>query len=271
MMERLGRERLLECLLAGAPDRALDALVTPSPEDSADLAALRTELVELASVAPPVVPPARLRERLLATRPRPLRPRRPVLLVLDMIVDHLTPGRPLEVPRARDIVPALQQRLAAARSEGVPVVYACDSHAADDPDLEAWPLHALEGSEGAEIWPELAAQPGDRIVKKPTYSAFNRSTLGAVLEDLGADEIVLTGCATELGIHATAVEALQRGYVVTVPPDSQAGISALAEGMTLLTLASMPPYDPLYLRNLRNARPRPSCEPPESGSRPSPR
>ncbi len=254
-MQRLGRERLLEGLLAGAPDRSLDVLVTPSPEDCADLAALRADLVELASVAPPVVPSARLRERLLAERPRPLRPRRPVMVVLDMIVDHLTPGRAMEVPRARDIVPALQQRLAAARSEGVPVIYACDSHQAGDPDLAAWPVHALEGSEGAEIWPELAAQPGDLVVKKPTYSAFTGSNLGAVLQELGADHIVLTGCATELGIHATAVDALQRGYVVSVPPDSQAGISPLAEGMTLLTLAAMPPYDPLYLRNAKPPAP----------------
>ena len=253
-MERLGRERLLGRLLAGAPDRSLDALVTPSPEDCADLASLRGDLVELASVALPVAPPARLRERLLATRPRPQRPRRPVLLVLDMLVDHLTPGRPLEVPRARDIVPALQRRLAAARTGGVPIVYACDSHAADDPDYDVWPLHALEGTQGAEVWPDLAPEPGDHIVKKVTYSAFTGSSLGAVLDALGADQIILTGCATELGIHATAVEALQRGYVVTVPPDSQAGLSALAEGMTLLTLAAMPPYDPRYLRSAEGVR-----------------
>jgi nicotinamidase-related amidase len=248
MIERLGREDLLGRLLAGTPDRALDAQVTPSPEDAADLAALRGELVELASLAPPVAPSARLRERLLAGRHRPLRPRRPVLLVLDMIVDHLTPGRPLEIPRAREIVPALQRRLTEARGQGVPVIFVCDSHSPDDPDLACWPAHALEGSEGAAIWPDLVPAPGDRIVKKPTYSAFTRSNLAAVLDELGADQLVLTGCATELGVHATAVEALQRGYVVTIPPDSQAGVSALAENMTLLTLASMPPYDPIYLR-----------------------
>ena len=103
-----------------------------------------------------------------------------------MINDHLTPGRALEVPRARDIVPALQQRLAQARGAGIPVVYACDSHEADDPDYESWPMHALEGSDGGAVWPDLAPQPGDRLVKKPTYSAFTRSELGALLEGLGA-------------------------------------------------------------------------------------
>jgi nicotinamidase-related amidase len=257
MIERLGREELLGRLLAGTPDRTLDAQVTPSPEDTVELVSLRAELVDLAAAAPPVAPSPRLRERLLAARPRPLRPARPVLLVLDMIVDHLTPGCPLEVPRARDIVPALQQRLAEARRQGVPVIFACDSHAKDDPDLDAWPLHALEGSEGAAVWPDLGPAPGDRIVTKPTYSAFTRSDLASVLDELGADQIVLTGCATEIGMQATAIDALQRGYVVTIPPDSQAGVTALAENVTLLTLSAMPPYDPIYLRKSRRPSPSP--------------
>jgi hypothetical protein len=168
MVERLGRERLLWRLLAGTPDRTLDAITAPVPEDAADLTALRLELVELASSAPPVTPSAALRQRLLAGNPRPRRPRRPVLVVLDMINDHLSPGRPLEISRARDIVPALAHRLATASAQGIPVIYACDSHSIDDPDYDAWPLHALEGSDGAAVWPALAPEPGDRVVTKPT-------------------------------------------------------------------------------------------------------
>jgi nicotinamidase/pyrazinamidase len=251
MIERIGRDSLLWRLLAGTPDRTLDAVASPVPEDVADLTELRRELVELASSAPPVTPSPALRERLLAARPRPRRPARPVVVVLDMINDHLTPGRPLEVSRARAIVPALQLRLAEARSRGIPIVYACDSHAGDDPDYLDWPLHALEGSEGAAVWPDLAPEAGDIVVKKPTYSAFNRSELGPVLEGLGADQIILTGCATELGIQATAVDALQRGYVVSIPPDCQAGVNVELEHLTLLTLSAMPPYDPIYLRAAR--------------------
>jgi nicotinamidase/pyrazinamidase len=254
MIERIGREGLLARLLSGTPDRMLDAVVALSPEDTADLTELRLALVDLAAAAPPVVPSGRLRERLLAARPRPRRPRRPVMVVLDMINDHLTPGRPLEVERARAIVPALQRRLVEVRSAGIPVVYACDSHASDDPDYSDWPVHALEGTEGAGIWPALAPEPGDHVVKKPTYSAFTRSELGAVLEGLGADQIILTGCATELGIQATAVDALQRGYVVSIPPDSQAGVSELAESLTMLGLSAMPPYDPIYLRDRQPGR-----------------
>lgn len=254
-MDRIGRDQLLAMLLARTPDHVVDATVAPVPEDASDLAALREDLADLALAAlppSPAAPPARLRARLLASRPRPRRPQRPVILVLDMINDHLTPGKPLEVPRARAIVPALKARLSAARTAGVPVIYACDSHRADDPDYGIWPEHALEGTEGADVWPEIAPEPGDRVIRKPTYSAFSRSDLAEVLSALGADEIVLTGCATELGLQATAVDALQRGFVVKVPPDCQAGVTPIAEQVTLLTLAAMPPYDPLYLRAPRD-------------------
>lgn len=248
MIERTGRERLLEMLLAGTPDRIIDALTAASPDDRADLAELRETLASLGMSADPVRPPAALRERLLATRPRPRRPKRPVLLILDMIQAHLTPGLPLELPRARGIVPALQERIKDARESAIPVIYACDSHPPGDHDFRDWPEHAVLGTPGAEVWPELAPEPGDHVVPKRTYSAFTDSDLGPLLDRLRADAIVLTGCATEIGVFITAAEALQRGFVVTVPPDCQAGTSAVAEQVALLTLSSMPPFDPRYLR-----------------------
>jgi nicotinamidase-related amidase len=250
MSQRIGKEQLLDMLLKGSPDRVLEAVVTPSAEDTADLIELRGTLADLALAAPPASPRPALRARILAARPRPLRPKRPVLMVLDMIQDHLTPGLPLEVPRARMIVPALQKKLAEARAASMPIIYVCDAHEEGDPDYAhgTWPRHAAAGTAGADVVPELAPEGSDHVVRKPTYSAFTRSNLAPLLDELGADELVLTGCATELGLAATATDALQRGFVVTIPPDCQAGVSEIAEHVTLLTLSTMPPYDPLYLR-----------------------
>lgn len=250
MMERIGKEQLLDMVLKGSPDRLVDAAVTLSAEDTADLIEIRGTLAEFALAAPPVAPKPALRARLLAARPRPRRPKRPVLMVVDMIQDHLTPGLPLEVPRARMIVPALQKKLAEARAASMPIIYICDAHEEGDPDYAhgVWPQHALAGTAGAEVVPELAPEAGDHIVHKLTYSAFTRSNLGPLLDELGADELVLTGCATEIGLAATATDALQRGFVVTIPPECQAGVNQLAEMATMLTLSTMPPYDPRYLR-----------------------
>ena len=107
-------------------------------------------------------------------------------------MDHLAPGRPLEVPRARSIVPAGQAARRGASVEGVLVVYVLDRHEADDSELDEWMGHAVEGTEGAEVRPPLAPKPGDRLVTKPTYSGFTGSNLESVLEELQVDTLVLT-------------------------------------------------------------------------------
>jgi nicotinamidase-related amidase len=174
---------------------------------------------------------------------RAQQPRR-ALVVCDMIVDHLTPGRPLEVPRARAIVDALARRIARARASGTAVVYLLDRHEPNDPDLEEWGMHAVEGSEGAEVWGPLAPGPSDRIVTKPSYSGFFRSDLEAVLEELAVDTIVLTGCATEVQLMSTATDALERGFAVEMPADSQAGATELGEAVALGVLSGLAPYAP---------------------------
>lgn len=247
-MDRFGKEQLLEMILHGTSPRIIDTVVEISPADAADLVELRGALAEVALTAPPVRPSPSLRERLLATRPRVRRPERPVMIVLDMIQDHLTPGKPMEVPRARGIIPAMQRRLADARAKQIPVIYVCDTHPPDDPDFRDWPVHAVEGTPGADPWPDIAPERGDHVLRKRTYSAFTGSDLGPLLDDLRADEIILTGCLTEIGVSATAHDALQRGFVVTIPPDVQAGASEIAERVTLLSLALMPPFEPRYLR-----------------------
>lgn len=206
--------------------------------------AARETAAALGLALPPEAPPPALRERILATLAEKRRAPRQALLVLDMLVDHLAPGGALEVPRARDIVPALSKRIDEARASGIPVIYVVDEHSADDPDLAMWGTHNVAGTGGSDVWPAIAPHEGDKVVKKPTYSAFFESSLDSVLEDLAVDTLVLTGCLTEIGIKATAIDALQRGYAIDVPPDAQAGAAEPLEQGTLAALRMMAPYGP---------------------------
>jgi nicotinamidase-related amidase len=235
---------LLELALAGRPDRVLDMVVGgESPAVQAEYRAIVEALASLGRSEETVSPVPAVRARLMATlAARKRAVTRSALLVIDMLNDHLTPGRPLEVPRARDVVPALSARLEEARATGVPVVYVVDQHEADDPDLELWPAHNIRGTPGDEVWPAIAPKPGDRIVTKPTYSAFTSSNLEQVLDELQVDTLVLTGCLTEIGMLATATRALELGFAVDVPADSQAGSSAEAEQAAMAFMRLMPPY-----------------------------
>jgi nicotinamidase-related amidase len=244
-----GLAEILGFVLRGRPERLEDSILAiASPGFRAGVQRTREALVRLACSGPEAEPSVEVRARLVDTVARRM-PRR-ALLVIDMIHDHLDPGSLLEVPRAREVVPALGARLAAARREGIPVVYVIDEHDADDPDLLVWGVHAVRGTKGAEVWTAIAPAPGDLVVKKTSYSAFFQTALEDLLDRLAIDTLVLTGCLTEIGIMATAADALQRGFVVEVPPDSQAGLSAPSEAATLGTLRVMAPFGPARVSRL---------------------
>src|SRR5574344_642727 len=93
------------------------------------------------------------------------------VLVVDMLNDFVTGA--LGCDRARAIVPAVANLLEAAREKGVPVIYCNDSHLKDiDHELKHWGNHAIRGTKGAEIIPELKAMPEDYIILKRRYSGF---------------------------------------------------------------------------------------------------
>jgi nicotinamidase-related amidase len=123
-------------------------------------------------------------------------------------------------------------------------VYVVDEHDPEDSDLDSWGAHNVRGTSGASVWPALAPEPGDMVVRKPTYSAFSRSELANVLASLRVDTLVLTGCLTEVGLMTTATDALQRGYAIEIPRDSQAGATELNEQVALGVLELLPPYGP---------------------------
>ena len=254
-------DEILEVVLARRPDRVAQAALELLPEEARrEVVAAQEQLAALALTEPAASPNPAVRARILETL-RHARPRR-ALLVVDMINDHLTPGRILEVPRARDIVPALAERIAAARKAKTPIVYVLDRHAPDDSDLDDWGIHAVEGTEGAGVWAPLAPQPGDTLVTKPSYSSFFRSNLEAVLDKLGVDTLELTGCSTEVQLLSTATDALQMGFAVEVPEALQAGTSLEAEQSALHTMKFLVPYKPA--REARLAR-LSSANPPKAG------
>jgi nicotinamidase-related amidase len=242
---------LLAFALAGRPERIEDGifrLPSTPPGLQEAVRGTREAMAALGLQEAPVAPAAELRARIARTI-EAQKPRR-ALVVIDMINDHLEPGSLLEVPRAREVVPALKRRIEEARKSGVPVVYVVDEHDPDDPDLDEWGTHAIKGTPGTEVWEEIAPESGDRIVKKPTYSSFYQSSLTEVLDELAVDTLVLTGCLTELGIMATATDAMQQGFVVEVPPDSQAGSCIEQEMATLGTLSVMAPFGPARKKRL---------------------
>jgi len=145
-----------------------------------------------------------------------------VLIVADMINDFVT-GK-LGNDRARQIVPNIAALVKKARKQGIPVIYLGDAHTPDDRELAIWGEHAMKGSIGSEIIPELKPEKNDIIIEKKWYSAFVDTQLPDILKRLGVDTIIFTGISTDICIQNNVAPAYFSGYKTIVPPDCTASV-----------------------------------------------
>jgi nicotinamidase-related amidase len=146
----------------------------------------------------------------------------PAVVVIDMLNDFVT-GK-LEVKRTKHIIPKLKRLVEAARANNVPVVYSNDAHYPQDVEVtRKWGNHAIRGTEGAEVIPELEPAKTDYVVEKRTYSGFYETGLDSLLRSLykgeGVKTVVLGGLHTHMCVRHTAADAFFRGYRIIVAED----------------------------------------------------
>jgi nicotinamidase-related amidase len=146
----------------------------------------------------------------------------PAVVVIDMLIDFVT-GK-LEVERTKYIIPNLKRLVEAARENGVPVIYSNDAHYPQDVEVtRKWGNHAIKGTEGAEVIPELKPAEKDYVVEKRTYSGFYETGLDPLLRSLykgeGAKTVILGGLHTNMCVRHTAADAFFRGYRIIVAKD----------------------------------------------------
>ncbi len=162
-------------------------------------------------------------------------PEKTALLVIDMQRDfccqggygHVAGGNvaPLHV-----ILPRVREILNAARSLGLWIVHTREGHL---PDLSDCPQAKRERSRyaGAEIGAkgplgrflirgefghdfvdELTPLPGELIIDKPGFGAFYKTNLENLLKERGITHLIFTGVTTEVCVHSTLREAVDRGF-----------------------------------------------------------
>lgn len=155
------------------------------------------------------------------------------LLIADMIFDFVDPQGKLYVPGIEVIVPVNAALIAKARDLGIPVIYVNDSHDPDDEEFEQWGPHAIAGTPGTDVVSELAPEEGDYVLDKKRYSAFYGTELDELLKKLVVEHLVITGTVTNICVMVSAIEALMRGYRVTVPSKAVHALSDEDQRMAL--------------------------------------
>ncbi|MEM2147584.1 MAG: isochorismatase family cysteine hydrolase [Candidatus Bathyarchaeia archaeon] len=144
------------------------------------------------------------------------------VIIIDMLNDFVTGD--LKCERAKQIIPNLRRLVDAARKHGVPVIYSNDAHYPNDPEVvHKWGKHAIKGTKGAEVIPELAPLEKDFVLEKRTYSAFFETGLDPLLRSLysgeGVKTVVLCGLHTHICVRHTAADAFFRGYKIIIAKD----------------------------------------------------
>jgi ureidoacrylate peracid hydrolase len=160
-----------------------------------------------------------------------INPASAAMIVVDMQNDFVAAGAAMETPAARAMVPKLAEALKICRSAGIRVIYTAHVHRRDGSDMGLFDdMHPpiarraalVDGTAGVDIYPELAPQPGEHVIKKHRYSGFFGTDLDIILREWGVDTVIISGTTTENCCHATARDAMFRNYRVVFLSDATA-------------------------------------------------
>jgi maleamate amidohydrolase len=149
---------------------------------------------------------------------------RPALLVVDFVKAYLTRENPLYAG-VEPALAAATELLRASRAASLPVIY---TQVRYEPGAPPGPffrkVQALRNfvgdSPAGEICDELAPDPGDVVIRKQFASAFFETPLRQVLDERGVDSVLIAGLSTSGCVRATAVDAVQSGFIPLVVRDA---------------------------------------------------
>jgi nicotinamidase-related amidase len=109
--------------------------------------------------------------------------------------------------------------IGAFRQHGLPVVLV--NVAGGAPGRTEQPRRHATLPEGfTNLLPELNQQPGDLLVTKHTWGAFPSTDLENQLKARSVTQVVVVGVATGTGVEATARQAYEHGFHVTLAIDA---------------------------------------------------
>ncbi len=173
------------------------------------------------------------------------------LVVIDLQRDFCSPGgyaeqAGIDIRPMQAVVDQVQRLLAAARAAGLCIVHTREGHLPDLSDCSPakmarsvnagapigsrGPLGRLlvRGEHGHDFVEAVRPLPGEVVIDKPGYGAFHLTRLHDVLIRRGIEQLMLCGVTTEVCVHSTLREAVDRGFrCVTVSDATAASDPAL--------------------------------------------
>lgn len=175
----------------------------------------------------------------------PLDPNRTALVVIDLQRDFCSPGgyaeqAGIDIAPMQTVVANAVRLLEAARTAGLLVVHTREGHLSDLSDCPAAKLQRstdagapigspgplgrllIRGEPGHDFVDAVRPVYGEEVIDKPGYGAFHRTHLAQLLAARDIDQLVICGVTTEVCVHSTLREAVDRGFFCTTVGDATA-------------------------------------------------
>lgn len=150
---------------------------------------------------------------------------RPALILVDFVKAYFEPGAQLYMG-LDDCLHSASRLLKAARSAGILVVHTQVSFSEGGIDGGVFfkKVDALKHFVGdaplGEIMPEVKPLSSEVVIVKQYASSFFGTTLSSTLQASGVDTLIITGVSTSGCVRATAVDAIQHGFIPLVCRDA---------------------------------------------------
>ncbi len=151
--------------------------------------------------------------------------RSPAVLVVDICRAYLDPASPLYAG-VEDAVASAGRLVAAARLVGAPVLFTRVEYEPGGADggqfFRKVPALACfeRGNPLGDFLDDPAPVAGEVVVTKQYASAFFGTSLASTLVSMGIDTVLICGLSTSGCVRASALDALQHGFVPVVVADA---------------------------------------------------
>ncbi|TNC22067.1 MULTISPECIES: isochorismatase family protein [Amycolatopsis] len=151
---------------------------------------------------------------------------RPAVVSIDLMRSYFVEGSPLRLPSS-ECLDSAARVLAAARENHVPVVHTRVAYGPGGVDggvfVRKVPAlrHLFDGGgELGELMPQVAPAGAEVVLVKQYPSAFFATPLAPMLRAQGVDTVVIVGVSTSGCIRASALDAIQHGFIPLVVRES---------------------------------------------------